>query len=83
MFRKYFKVDLLTVDNQRISVHMEAENVKEVVSRLKGTRYTFIPRTKEDLHSFSVYTQTLASIRYEVVSDVGFGKFLIYDVVTD
>ena len=83
MFRKYFKVDLVTIDSQRIIVHVEANDVKEVVARMKGTRYTFIPRTKEDKHSFTVYAQTLARITYEVISDAGFGKFLVYDIISD
>lgn len=83
MLRKFFKVDIMTRDNQRITIHMEADDVRDIVPKLAGHRLTFIPRTKENYHTFTLYTHTLSRIEYEVVTDTGFGKFLIYDVFAD
>lgn len=84
MFQKYYKVELVTLDNQRITVHMEGNKIQDIVLKLKGNRLSFIPKSKEDLHSFTLYTHTISRIQYSVVTDIGYGgKFLIYDVYAD
>lgn len=81
MLQKFFRVELVTVNNSRFTFHLEADNVREIVAKLNGHRLTFIPRTKESLYTQSIYTHSIAQIQYTVVNSMG--NVLLYDVLAD
>ena len=83
MLSKIYKVDILTVDNQRITVHLAGQRVQDVAAQLKGHRLTFFPRGKEERHSFTLYANIIAKMQYETVADMGFNSILLYEVVSD
>jgi len=83
LLTKIYKVDMLTVDNQRITVHLAGNRIHDVVAQLKGTRLTFLPRGKEERHTFTLYTKIIAKVQYETVADMGFNSILLYDVISD
>ncbi|PGK51313.1 hypothetical protein CN918_26340 [Priestia megaterium] len=83
MLTKIYKVDMLTVDNQRITVHLAGNRIHDVVTQLKGSRLTFLPRGKEERHSFTLYAHIIAKMQYEPVADMGFNSILLYDVISD
>lgn len=84
MLQKIFEVEILTVHNQRIVVHIPANDIHEIVSKLQGNLLTFVPRQKENNHTFTLFAHTLSKITYKPLMDLALSgkKLLYYDVVS-
>lgn len=69
-----------TLDDQRIEVIVESENLLNLLEDLKGNRITFIPKQHPDRGAFTVFGHYLKTIDYSVLSVMPFEKVTSYIV---
>lgn len=63
---KYYQIVMRLINDERIEVHVEAENILNLVEELSGNRLTFISKDSPDRDSFSIYAHQIKRMDYAV-----------------
>lgn len=70
------------MNDDRMDVLVEADNLATLVQNLKGPQLTFIPNKQADFNSFTVFTHTIKRMDYTTVSINPFDTSTIHTVLS-
>jgi len=82
MQKRLFKLKIRLINDERVdNIVVESQSIATLSKELHGYQITFIPNMRADFDSFTLYTQQILRIDYEILGSAMFDTPTVYEIV--